>query len=290
MLHPVINENMLVNKFDPSMHLLFSPSQYKFATCLLHFSGIEKCCKVSCCFFDQDSNYPTTTETSETSYTRLYYDGRFRTDLETEHTDSQPLYKQPSFWILNIMIVFLILTFLKSVYTVVMPPKIVRILKEMSKGPFNTAKEGTGGAIEPVVHYFVPNTQQKRMTKISEHADKAKEWLKEKIPSDDLVELFQTLVLIAESDYESIQTNSQMLDAQRLLTVQLEGLKKNKNSTKSTPILFDYCENCKELNNQKSDPPPEDPDDEGQRENEDLRQHCCSQLTLNESSEGPSST
>ena len=171
-----------------------------------------------------------------------------------------------------------------------MPPKIVRILKEMSKGPFNTAKEGTSGAIEPVVHYFVPNTQQKRMTKISEQTDKAKEWIKDKIPSDDLVELFQAPVLIAESDYESIQTNSQMLDAQHLLTVQLEGMKKSKKATKNTPILFDYCENCMAVNNNKNDPPLDDPDEESKTEEDDITDdlqeqseaHCCSQLTLNE--------
>ena len=78
-------------------------------------------------------------------------------------TDDDQLYKQPSFWILNIMILFLIMTFLKSVYTVVMPPKIVRILTEMSKGPFNTAKEGEGGSIVPVVHYFAPNTQPQKI-------------------------------------------------------------------------------------------------------------------------------
>ena len=176
-----------------------------------------------------------------------------------------------------------------------MPPKIVRILKEMSKGPFNTAKEGTGGAIEPVVHYFVPNTQNKRTNKISEQTDKAKEWIKDKIPSDDLVELFQAPVIIAESDYESIQTNSQMLDAQRLLTLQLDGMKKNKKSSKNSPILFDYCEHCNAANKEKNDPPPDDPDEESQTEKDDIKDdllqqseaHCCSQLTLNEVADPP---
>ena len=111
-------------------------------------------------------------------------DDRYRADLETDNNDSQPLYRQPSFWILNIMIVFLILTFLKSVYTVVMPPKIVRILKEMSKGPFNTAKEGTGGAIEPVVHYFAPEKQRDKLDNIAEKVEKTKQWLSSKLNSD----------------------------------------------------------------------------------------------------------
>ena len=72
------------------------------------------------------------------------------------------------------MMVFLILIFLKSVYTVVMPPKIVRILNEMSKGPFNTARKNASGAIEPVVHYFVPNTQQRQQQMIAEHKDKVR--------------------------------------------------------------------------------------------------------------------
>ena len=234
-----------------------------------HYSGIEKCCKVSCCYFERDSNFTTTTEIVENTYSGLSPDDdRYRADLETDDNDTQPLYKQPSFWILNIMIVFLILTFLKSVYTVVMPPKIVRILKEMSKGPFNTAKESTSGAIEPVVHYFVPNTQQRQLSRIAEHKDKAKQWLKDKIPSDDLVELFQTPVLISESDYDSVHTSSQMLDAQRLLTLQLESLNKARKSPDSqTPILFNYCEHCKDINNIKNDNLPEnksldpDPDD-----------------------------
>ena len=258
------------------------------------YSGIEKCCRVSCCYEDYVFNSTTTTETAETPY-GWSYDNNYKTNLDGIDTDDEPLYKQPSFWILNIMIAFLIMTFMKSVYTVVMPPKIVRILQEMSKGPFNTAKEGSGGSIEPVVHYFVPNAQDRGSNKLIEKTVKAQEWIRDRLPSDNLVELFQTPSINAEAEHESLQSNSQMLDAQRLLTLHLENLKKSnsKQSNKQIPILFDYCENC----NQDSKPrttshaksphtPDDDPDEESEESKDNITDsllqqtdsHCCNSL------------
>ena len=189
------------------------------------------------------------------------------------------------------MIVFLIMTFLKSVYTVVMPPKVVRILKEMSKGPFNTAKEGEGGSIEPVVHYFAPNAQPRKSNKLSERTVKAKEWIRDKIPSDDLVELFQAPSINAEAEHESLKSNSQILDSQRLLTLHLESLKKsnNKKSNKNVPILFDYCENCNQDRKSKTknpQTPDDEPDKESQQAKGDITDsllqqteaHCCNSI------------
>ena len=116
------------------------------------------------------------------------------------------------------------------------PPMVVRLLRSMSNKPFNTAKKNSHGFIEPVVHYFAPEKQKDKLDNIVDKVEKTKNWLSSKL-NPDHVDVINVPALEAESEYENKVSNKQILDAEYLLTKQLESLEKDPTRMKSSQII-----------------------------------------------------
>ena len=65
----------------------------------------------------------------------------------------------------------------KSVYHTIKPNRLVELLKRMSTGPLSETKQGQGGNIEPVLHYYTQHDHNQNYKEANSKHIKGKEFM-----------------------------------------------------------------------------------------------------------------
>ena len=202
----------------------------------LSFLGIPLCCQFQyCCQNLTDfQNFNSSDYTEDQSTNKGFIPNRFR-EYDYNYNPVGPVYQQASFWILFVVLILVLSIVIRSVYLTIRPSRLVELLKRMSTGPLSETKQGPEGNIEPVLHYYNPNTDlefnnkdlQSQEEKIKQQTKKAKKWIQQKIKENTVQNLCEDAESQGVTESEAYE---QVLDARKLLTRQLAKLEKSSES------------------------------------------------------------
>ena len=248
-----------------------------FYILLYLFVGISRCCEFEYCCLNPNStefqNFNSTDYSEEEPFIiskpRPPSRGLIPNQYEYDYNYNPvgPVYEQASFWVLFVVLILVLSIVIRSVYLTIKPSRLVELLKRMSTGPLSETKQGPEGNIEPVLHYYNPNTDMElpdelqSQEMIKHQTKKAKKWIRQKMKDNKVHKLCEDEESHCVTESE---TYEQILDARKLLTRQLAKLEKsseiveldnslNRPTSKVDISKKDYCDHFEAILQEKLD-------------------------------------